>query len=98
MSSSSDPAPEPYRRAVRWDIPIDDNAHPIGGGPVLHAQTGTVGLTMQIWTDETDTEPPTRLVRTYADDQPIPATASHLATANARNGAWHTYTAHEEPA
>lgn len=41
------------RRVLKWTVPVDDQWHPVGAGPVIHvaSQFGYADL-MQIWTVE----------------------------------------------
>lgn len=85
-------SPEPYRRATRWDIPIDDNNHPMGAGPVLLI-ANNLGLVLEVWTEENTPQPePTRTVRTITSTDTIPNGYQHLASVTNGPGlVWHLY-------
>lgn len=44
------------RRILKWTIPVDDNDHPIGRGPVVLVACQSSPVEVQVWTDETDAE------------------------------------------
>jgi hypothetical protein len=81
------------RRVLQWDLPADDNDHPIGGGPVLHVDLTPWGFGVRIWTEEHEPATDGRLARVLGDEQPIPDDYQHLGSATTKNGAWHIYAA-----
>jgi hypothetical protein len=44
-------------RILKWDVPVDDQEHEIGAGPVVHVACQRDATSMQVWTIESD--PPT---------------------------------------
>jgi hypothetical protein len=85
------------RRILKWTIPVDDQRHLIGAGPVVHVDSQSDPTfhdpgAVQVWTDENDSEhvAPTS-ARVYATGQPIPEDGEVLGTALVLGGAlvWH---------
>lgn len=40
------------RRILKWDVPVDDRWHPVGGGPVVHVACQYGPGSVQVWTIE----------------------------------------------
>ena len=83
-------------RVLRWEIPVDDRWHEIGGGRVLHVACRAPSIDIvHVWTvapDSTPTAP--RRARFIATGQPLPATAGdHLGTAITHDDTlvWHVF-------
>lgn len=85
------------RRVLKWTVPVDDQFHPIGSGPVVLAKADVHHFT--VWTEEHVTAPPViRPARVFATGQPVPAGLTHLGSGSAETGApfppalvWHLY-------
>ena len=45
------------KRVLKWNIPVDDRRHTIGGGQVLHAACQNHYDVIQVWTEETGEKP-----------------------------------------
>lgn len=82
------------RRVVKWAVPVDDQNHPIGTGPVLHVgcQDGARS-TVTVWTEEPVVDVPGRYrwVRVFGTIQPIPEGFVHIGSAVAGPFVWHVY-------
>lgn len=76
---------------LKWNVPVDDQFHPIGAGPVRHVACQHEPNTVQVWTEETSTSCIVRGARVYATGQPIPADIEHVGSALAGPLAWHVY-------
>ena len=81
------------RRILKWTIPVDDQDHPIGPGPVVHvASQRDDSRFVQVWTDEPDAEHvDVTSARVYATGQPLPTGDEILGTAVVMGGqlVWH---------
>lgn len=83
------------QRVLKWHVPVDDQIHPIGTGPVLHVDNQLDTHTLTVWTEESD-EPhggEARAVRVFGTGQPLPNFATHLGSVLVASGAlvWHLY-------
>lgn len=86
------------KRVLKWNVPVDDHDHPIGGGPVVHVgcQTGVVDV-VQVWTEEpVPGVRGQRRVRVYGTGQPIPEGDVHIGSVIApvtppKTLVWHVY-------
>jgi len=83
------------RRILKWDVPVDDREHEIGGGPVVHvaSQYGKIDE-VQVWTHEAAAGTPqfvTRGVRIYGTGQVLPEQSNPIGSAVVADGAlvWH---------
>lgn len=72
------------RSILKWTIPVDDEDHRIGSGPVVHVgeQYGAVC----VWTDETG-EPTMTTARVYGTGHPILGSGDAVGTVIALGGA-----------
>lgn len=68
-------------RVLKWDVPVDDQAHKIGTGEVLHVAVQTAPNAVQVWTLEPDKPSLWKPVQVFATGQPIPARWKHIGTA-----------------
>ena len=59
-------------RVLKWQVPVDDNEHQIGGGIVMlvASQYGDPAM-VQVWTTE-DGSDPNRIVRVFGTGQDVP--------------------------
>lgn len=78
------------QRVLRWDVPVDDDWHEIGGGRVVHvaarAHRKRPGDLVEVWTLEGahppgTTEPGKRSVIVIGTGQPAPARTHYVGTA-----------------
>lgn len=53
------------RRVLRWEVPVDDDWHKIGGGQVLHVAVRRDRYTVEVWTLE-----PSRMARVMVGNEP----------------------------
>lgn len=79
------------RRILKWTIPVDDNDHPIGTGPVVHVACQHHPDTVEAWTDEPDAEHvEITSARVYGTGQPLPEHDEALGSTVLLNGlVWH---------
>jgi hypothetical protein len=81
-------------RILKWDVPVDDQEHEIGAGPVCHvtSQYGRIDL-VQVWTFETEfesTKDKRRLVRVVGTGHEIAPNSNVLGSAVPTAGlVWH---------
>lgn len=78
---------------LKWNVPVDDNYHPIGSGEVVHvgSQWGKRDE-IQVWTKESGNVGETRrIVQVYGTGHTIPSDAKPLGTVIAAGGhlVWH---------
>lgn len=78
------------QRVLRWDVPVDDEWHEIGGGRVVEVSARTQrerpGDLVEVWTLEgahvpTTTEPPMRSVIVIGTGHTAPPNTEYLGTA-----------------
>lgn len=83
----------PVRRILKWSVPVDDNPHEIGRGPVVHVACQSRPDSIEVWTDEFDTQGrvPTRVAQVYGTGHPIPADLQHVGSVLTFGGqlVWH---------
>lgn len=82
------------RRVFKWDVPVDDDWHEIGSGPVVLVACQSRADVVQVWTDEPDSENyKVRAVRVYGTGQPVPLFDEHLGSVVTAMGAlvWHVF-------
>jgi hypothetical protein len=41
-------------RVLKWDVPVDDKPHMIGGGEIIHVACQRIASSVQVWTEEED--------------------------------------------
>lgn len=88
------------RRVLKWNIPVDDQDHPIGSGPVVlvGCQNGD-HRNVQVWTEEVEPITPRR-ARVYGTGQPLPGGDVHIGSVIAptvppKTLVWHVYASEE---
>lgn len=84
------------QRILRWDVPVDDQQHLIGAGPIVHVATRTPrfpqGDTVEVWTLEQQPEPTTfeiqaeRLVQVVGTGHAFPVGWAPVGSAIALDG------------
>lgn len=78
-------------RALRWNVPVDDDWHAIGGGKVLHVAARVRGV-VEVWTLEVGEASKPRTVRVYGTGHPIAeADTEHIGTAIDGGLVWHVF-------
>lgn len=78
-------------RVLKWRVPVDNNWHPIGSGPVVFVDCqNNYGETVYVWTEETS-EPDLRPARAFATGQPVAQNVTHLGSAQCGSFVWHVY-------
>jgi hypothetical protein len=74
---------------LKWDVPVDNNYHPIGAGPVVHVACQGSPYIVQVWTE--DSASGHRAARVYGTGQPVPDDDVHLGSVLAGPFVWHVY-------
>lgn len=80
-------------RVLKYDVPVDDLWHSVGGGPVIHVACQRDSGVVQVWTREWGSAYRARAVRVFATGQPLPEGMDHLGSALAADGGlvWHVF-------
>lgn len=66
------------RQVLRWDVPVDDQMHSIGSGPVVNVDSRGLGV-VEVWTDESEASVSVdRMVQVYGTGHIVPDIATHL--------------------
>lgn len=80
------------RRALKWEVPVDDASHQVPGR-FLAAGIQRDSATVMVWTEVVGDPDAARLTsyRVFGTGQPIPVTCSHVATVHAPPFVWHLY-------
>lgn len=69
------------KRVYRYEVPIDDDVHPLPTGDIVHVDTREVGV-VEVWIEVPDQgDLPNMIVRVYGTGHEVPADAVHLGTA-----------------
>lgn len=76
------------RRVLKWVVPIDDQYHEVGGGPVLHVNMKDGFLC--VWTDEDDSRS-RKQARVFGTGHPVPDGLLHLGSCVDGPFAWHLF-------
>lgn len=80
-------------RVLKWNVPVDDKPHEIGGGHVLLVACQHGPESVQVWTVELD-EPRTLLAQVFGTGQPLPGSVqAHVGSAVTAGGelVWHVF-------
>ncbi len=81
-------------RVLKWQVPVDDQEHQVGGGRVaLVAIEGPIDY-VTLWTIEPDSARTQRLVRVFGTGQPLDTGWNHLGSARTRTTprlVWHLF-------
>ena len=82
-------------KVLKWDVPVDDHDHLIGGGKVVHVACQRRPEVVQVWTEETDESLLNvgRRARVYGTGQEIQEGDKHLGSVVTHSGnlVWHVY-------
>lgn len=85
-------------RVLRWVVPVDDQIHTIGRGPVVLVACRppthdryVPDHVVEVWTEEYGYSAPSRPVRVYGTGQAVDAEGPHLGTALDGQFVWHVY-------
>lgn len=86
-------------RVLKWSVPVDDQVHEIGAGPLVHVGCQGDPDQVQVWTLETDpTGPagPARIpVRVHGTGEPLPGDVEeHVGSTIAGPFVWHVFRVH----
>jgi hypothetical protein len=79
---------------LKWNVPVDDDWHEIGAGPVVLVACQSTVDVVQVWTDEGDVESVRRRsVRVYGTGHEVPLFDEHLGSVMTAGGAlvWHLF-------
>lgn len=79
------------RRIIRWDVPVDDQAHVFGlSGAIVHVASRSPDV-VTLWTIDTGGPTSPRMFQVVGTGHPFPAEWQHIGTALAADGAlvWH---------
>lgn len=79
------------RRVLKWDVRVDDQAHPIGGGPVVLVACQRQPDVVQVWTLEDPEPAPPRMARVYGTGHHVPPNTWHLGSAVTGVLVWHLF-------
>ena len=84
------------RAVLKWDVPVDDTPHQIGGGQVLHVACQHSASVVTVWTLEPrnrDAVTAMRRVQVFGTGQPLPYFAEHVGSTVTAGGAlvWHVF-------
>lgn len=82
------------RRVLRWEVPVDDVWHEIGGGQVVHVASRQGLAIVEVWTlrDGSGTPFPGTEVRVFGTGHPLPDdVGAHLGTTLAGPLVWHLF-------
>lgn len=87
------------RRVLRWDVPVDDAPHLIGGGQVVHVACKEGPDVVSVWTDEvTDGDDPSapplipkRYAKVYGTGWTVDWYAAHVGSVLCGAFVWHVY-------
>jgi hypothetical protein len=85
------------KTVLRWEVPVDNLEHKIGGGPVVHVACRGRADVVDVWTEEprpAALRPEQRYARVFGTGHPIDPTWEHAGTAVAplETGLiWHVY-------
>jgi hypothetical protein len=81
-------------RVLKWDVPVDDEYHPIGAGQVALVAIQHNPNVVNVWTveDARDAKPDLRPARVYGTGQPVDL-PEHLGSVLAFGGSlvWHVF-------
>lgn len=82
-------------RVLKWDVPLDDQTHSIGTGPVVLVAAQHSVDVVQVWTVEHGEPSPSRPVRGFGTGQPVPpGYRTHVGSAIAGPFVWHIFGAY----
>lgn len=82
------------KHVLKWNVPVDDQDHTIGGGKVVLVECQASFDVVQVWTEEwRGVDPLERRVRVYGTGQPVPLHDEHVgSTVTAKGGlVWHVF-------
>lgn len=78
------------RRVLKWDVPVDDEWHPMGRGPVLHVACQRKSV-VAVWTDEHNGTAPDRHVKAFGTGQQIPTDLHAIGSVLDGMFVWHLF-------
>lgn len=88
------------RRVLKWDVPVDDQDHPVGSGKVLKVDCQFGPEVVQVWTDEpNDQDVVIRGARVFGTGMEIPEGWEHLGSVVTAQGqlVWHVFDVMKRP-
>lgn len=81
------------RQVLRWPVPVDDLAHPIGNGPIMHVAAREHAV-VEVWTEEDGNPELTRFVQVFGTGHLLPDDATHVGSTfdgGTTGLVWHVY-------
>lgn len=83
------------KRVLKWTVPVDDDEHKIGAGPVALVACQHGSDTVQVWTEEEHGSSASfenaRNVRVYGTGHLVPVEWEHLGSVIVGRFVWHLY-------
>jgi len=86
------------KRVLKWVVPVDDETHLVGAGPLVHVGCQAGPDQVMVWTEEDNAPSQTRAVRVYGTGHLIPDGAEHLGSViapipglSSASLVWHVY-------
>lgn len=85
-------------RVLKWSVPVDDQSHRIGTGPVLHVACQHYPDSVEVWTLEASEPSQWKPVQVFGTGQPLPSKWAHIGSALTASGSlvWHVFEAPPE--
>lgn len=83
-----------WDRVLKWDVPVDDQPHKIGTGPVVLVACQDRADVVQVWTHEVGPPRQSRVVQAFATGRVLPQNArTHVGSTLALGGSlvWHVF-------
>lgn len=81
------------RQVLRWEVPVDDQVHPVGTGPVVMVASRKPGV-VEVWTEELGDPSPLKLMQVFGTGHLIPRHGAHVGStfdAGTTGLVWHLY-------
>lgn len=83
------------QRVLRWNVPVNDRPHSVGGGPVALVASRETGM-VEVWTVETvnsllECAAPKRTVQVFGTGHRVPDGAEHMGSALDGPLVWHLF-------
>ena len=82
-------------RVLKWVVPVDDEPHTIGTGPVVLVACQRGSEQVEVWTVELDEPSQARPVQVFGTGQPLPPAWQHVGSTLSAGGVlvWHVFEA-----
>ena len=80
------------RKVLKWDVPVDDQLHEIGSGPVVLVACQHSVDVVSVWTDEDSENIQMRAAQVYGTGHPVPLFDEHLGSVIPHQAlVWHVF-------